>query len=174
MSDGDNDDDKIDLDSQRDRIADERDDIAEKRDARADDRDRVSAVRELKVDTLLAAAEIRDARAAARDLDADQRDQADLLYAIVHDVDDTRTSQGRSLAGSDRVHAKADRIASQVDRTVLADVVPRGDEREAALTDAARAAVERVEAAGSRDRAAKQRGRRRRTLSIVTPEKPLG
>jgi hypothetical protein len=174
MSDGGTDDDNVDLDSQRDRIADARDDIADQRDARAADRDRVSAVRELKVDTLLAAAEIRDARATARDLDADQRDQADLLYAIVHDVDDTRTSQGRSLAGSDRVHAKADRIASQVDRTVLADVGPSGDEREAALTDAARAAVARIEAAGSRDRAAKRRGRTRRGLRIVTPDKPLG
>lgn len=174
MSDGGTDDDSVDLGTERDRIADERDDIAARRDARADDRDRVSAVRELKVDTLLAAAEIRDARAAARDLDADQRDQADLLYAIVHDVDDTRASQGRSLAGADRVHAKADRIASQVDRTVLADVGPSGDERDAALTDAARAAVERVEAAGNRDRAAKRRARERRTLRIVTPEKPRG
>jgi hypothetical protein len=173
MTDGDTDDDNVDLDGQRDRIADERDVIADERDARATDRDRVSAFRELKVDTLLAAAEIRDARAIARDLDADQRDQADLLYAIVHDVDDTRTSHGRSLAGSDRVHAKADRIASQVDRTVLADVWPSGDEREAALTNAVRAAVERIEAGGSRDRAAERRGRKRRALRIVTPDNPL-
>jgi hypothetical protein len=170
MSDGETEDDNVDLQGQRDRIADERDDIAEKRDARADDRDRVSAVRELKVDTLLAAAEIRDARAAARDLDADQRDQADLLYAIVHDVDDTRTSQGRSLAGSDRVHAKADRIASQVDRTVLADVGPSGVEREAAKKEATAAAGERAEAAQGRDLEARRRDRHGRTLRVITDD----
>jgi hypothetical protein len=170
MNDGQTDGDNADLQGQRDRIADERDDIAEKRDARADDRDRVSTVRELKVDTLLAAAEIRDARATARDYDADQRDQADLLYAIVHDVDDTRTSQGRSLAGTDRVSSKADRMASQVDRTVLADVGPTGDERAAAMKDATGAAVERFEAAQSRDRAAERRAHTGRRLRIVTPE----
>jgi hypothetical protein len=164
--------DDVDLPGERDRVADERDAIAERRDARADARDRVSDVRELKVDTLLAAAEIRDARAAARDLDADQRDQADLLYAIVHDVDDTRTAQGRTLAGTDRVHAKADRIASQVDRTVLADVGHSGNEREAAMKDVTAAAVERVEAAKSRDRAAKRRGRPGRPLRVVAPEDP--
>jgi hypothetical protein len=160
------------LEGERDRVADERDAIAERRDARADARDRLSDVRELKVDTLLAAAELRDARAAARDVDADLRDQEDLLYAIVHDVDDTRTAQGRALAGTDRVHAKADRIASHVDRTVLADIGPSGVEREAATKEATAAAGERLEAAKGRDGAAKRRARAGRTLKVVTPEDP--
>lgn len=172
MTDGKTDDEYVDLADQRDLVADRRDFLAGQRDARSDKRDQAITERELKVDMILATAEIRDARAAARDFDADQRDQADLLYAIVHDVDDTRLSQGRSLAGKDRLSSKTDRIASQVDRTVLANVGPTGDESYAATKDALTAAAERSEAAKVRDRAAKQRGRSERTLRIVTPEEP--
>jgi hypothetical protein len=64
---------------------------------------------------------------------------------------------------------KADRLASQVDRVVLADVGPSGDEREVALKDATRTAVGRVEAAGRLPNSVATGG----TLRIVTPENPL-
>jgi hypothetical protein len=149
----------VSLQNQRDAIADQRDEIAERRDAVAAERDDASASRELKVDAIMAAAEIRDARAAARDFDADQRDQADLLFAIVHDVDDARASQARGTAGTDRVHAKSDRTVSGVDRSLLADFGFTAADRAAALKRAMAATVERVEAANSRDRAAKRRRR---------------
>jgi hypothetical protein len=162
--------DNVDWESQRNEIADQRDDIAAKRDARADERDRVSDHRELKVDAILAAASIRDERANLRDLDADQRDQADLLYAIVHDADDTRASQARSQASTDRMHSKGDRIASEIDRTLLADVGRSSDEREAAKKDAATADADRFQAARKRERSARRRSSHGRPLRIIEPE----
>jgi hypothetical protein len=160
----------VNLQDQRDAIADQRDEIAGQRDAAAAQREDASAGRELKVDAILAAAEIRDARAAARDFDADQRDQADLLFAIVHDVDDARASQSRGAAGTDRVQAKADRTVSGVDRSLLADFGVTAADRAAALKQAVTETVERIEAANSRDRAAKQRRRLARKLKIATSD----
>jgi hypothetical protein len=74
------------------------------------------------VDSILAAAALRDDRAAIREFEADHRDQAAHLDAFVEGVVDGPASDARQLAKADRDSAKADRIAAELDRYVLADL----------------------------------------------------
>jgi hypothetical protein len=74
------------------------------------------------VDAILAAAALRDDRAAIREFEAEQRDQAANLDAFVEGVDDGPAFRARQLARGDRASAKADRIAAELDRYVLSDL----------------------------------------------------
>jgi hypothetical protein len=81
------------------------------------------------VDAILAAAALRDDRAAIREFEADQRDQAANLDAFVEGVDDGPAFHARQLAKADRASAKADRIAAELDRYVLSDLSASTEER---------------------------------------------
>ena len=74
------------------------------------------------VDAILAAAALRDDRAAIRAFEADQRDQTAILDAFVSGNDDGRAFRARELAKADRDSARADRIAAELDRYLLADL----------------------------------------------------
>jgi hypothetical protein len=73
------------------------------------------------IDAILAAAALRDDRAAIRAFEADQRDQTAILDAFVSG-DDGSAFQARQLAKADRDSARADRIAAELDRYLLADL----------------------------------------------------
>jgi hypothetical protein len=102
------------------------------RDQTTDERDRVEEI--------LRAAEQRDDQADARDSEAYRRDMATNLEAFVHRVDDDEAYQARSLAAKDRARARADRVASKLDRHLLTGLSPNADEREAASASQAEAA----------------------------------
>jgi hypothetical protein len=70
----------------------------------------------------LAAAALRDDRAAIRAFEADQRDQTAILDAFVSGDDDGPAFRARQLAKADRDSAKADRIAAELDRYLHADL----------------------------------------------------
>jgi hypothetical protein len=81
-----------------------------------------SSERAEQIDAILAAAALRDDRAAIRAFEADQRDQAAILDAFVSGDDDGPAFQARQRAKADRDSAKADRIAAELDRYLLADL----------------------------------------------------
>ncbi|MDX6367393.1 MAG: hypothetical protein QOK30_2469 [Nocardioidaceae bacterium] len=81
-----------------------------------------SSERAEQVDAILAAAALRDDRAAIRAFEADQRDQTAILDAFVSGDDDGPAFRARQLAKADRDSAKADRIAAELDRYLLADL----------------------------------------------------
>jgi hypothetical protein len=81
-----------------------------------------SSERAEQIDAILAAAALRDDRAAIRAFEADQRDQAAILDAFVSGDDDGPAFQARLRAKADRDSARADRIAAELDRYLLADL----------------------------------------------------
>jgi hypothetical protein len=81
-----------------------------------------SSGRAEQIDAILAAAALRDDRAAIRAFEADQRDQTAILDAFVGGEDDGPAFQARQLAKGDRDSARADRIAAELDRYLLADI----------------------------------------------------
>jgi hypothetical protein len=81
-----------------------------------------SSERAEQIDAILAAAALRDDRAAIRAFEADQRDQTAILDAFVSGDDDGPAFQARQRAKADRDSAKADRIAAELDRYLLADL----------------------------------------------------
>jgi hypothetical protein len=85
------------------------------------------------IDAILAAAALRDDRAAIRAFEADQRDQAAILDAFVSGDDDGPAFQARQRAKADRDSAKADRIAAELDRYLLADLSASSVERDMGL-----------------------------------------
>jgi hypothetical protein len=133
--------------------AEERDRVADQRDLIADAREAAWTDREAHVDSIFAAAALRDDRAAIRDFEADQRDMQANLEAFVNDVDDSPAFEAREAARANRLHAKSDRVAAEVDRYVLSDLGPTPEERESALNHRISAAVDRIEAASGRQHA---------------------
>jgi hypothetical protein len=81
-----------------------------------------SSERAEQIDAILAAAALRDDRAAIRAFEADQRDQTAILDAFVSGDDDGSAFRARQLAKADRDSARADRIAAELDRYLLADL----------------------------------------------------
>jgi hypothetical protein len=81
-----------------------------------------SGERAEQIDAILAAAALRDDRAAIRAFEADQRDQTAILDAFVSGDDDVPACQARQLARADRDSARADRIAAELDRYLLSDL----------------------------------------------------
>lgn len=70
-----------------------------------------------------------------RDSEAYRRDMAANLDAFVRRVDDDDEAyQARSRAAKGRAHARADRVASKLDRHLLTGLSPNADEREEAAT----------------------------------------
>jgi hypothetical protein len=121
---------------------DERGQIADDHDAIADEGDSVSYALDTlsdsarRVEDILLAAEIRDRQADARDSEAHRRDMAANLDAFIHRVDDESAYQARTLAAKDRARARADRVASKLDRHLLTGLSPNADERAAAASEA--------------------------------------
>jgi hypothetical protein len=101
--------------AERDRPPDQRSPVPDVRGFTAGERDE-------QVDAILAAAALRDDRAAIRAFEADQRDQTAKLDAFVSGIDDGPASLARRLAKADRDSARADRIAAELDRYLLADL----------------------------------------------------
>jgi hypothetical protein len=87
-----------------------------------------------RIEEILTAAELRDEQADVRDSEAYRRDMAANLDAFVRRVDDDEAYQARSQAAKDRAHARADRVASKLDRHLLTGLSPNADEREGAAT----------------------------------------
>jgi hypothetical protein len=100
----------------------ERDRPPDQRSPVPDDRGFTAGERDEQVDAILAAAALRDDRAAIRAFEADQRDQTAKLDAFVSGIDDGPASLARRLAKADRDSARADRIAAELDRYLLADL----------------------------------------------------
>ena len=87
-----------------------------------------------RIEEILNAAELRDKQADVRDSEAYRRDMAANLDAFVRRVDDDEAYQARSQAAKDRAHARADRVASKLDRHLLTGLSPNAYEREEAAT----------------------------------------
>lgn len=112
------------------RAADQRELAADVRESALDAREDQVAVREdaeseraIRVDKILAAAEVRDERAEARDLVSNQRLKAGNLDAWLHRTSDGEAQEARQLAWDDRMHSRRDRTASADDRDDLAEEV---------------------------------------------------
>jgi hypothetical protein len=153
----------------REAAADERDRIADERDYLADERDDACTDREVDIESIFAAAEVRDDRADARDMSADQRDMAANLDAFIREVDDTAAFKAREFARRDRLRSKADRVSSELDRYLLTDVGPSTSQREAGLNIRIAAAVDRLDADAARQQAAGTRAEHARSRRSVPP-----
>ena len=118
----------------RDAALDPRPRILGDRDGLGDDRQDGASGRErdIDVETIFAAADLRDVQADARDFAADQRDMAANLDAFVRDIDDAEAFDARECARRDRLRSKADRVASELDRYLLTDAGPQGTEHNSA------------------------------------------
>jgi hypothetical protein len=127
---------------ERDQIGDERDRIADERDAVANAREAAWVRWEANAHGIVAAADLRDQGADVRDSEAYGRD-----VAATDDAPrvggDEEAHCARTFARADRDHAKANRIASAVDRFRLSFLTPAWSERR-------RAARQRLEAGEAR------------------------
>ena len=108
----------------RERVNHERPDAIDAREERVEAREVAVESREDAVDRILVAAEQRDHRATARDAAANRRDLDKSIDEYLDDPPDTAALQARSYAALDRTESRADRAASKVDRTTLAENCP--------------------------------------------------
>jgi hypothetical protein len=89
---------------------------------------------ERRIEEILSAAELRDKQADVRDSEAYRRDMAANLDAFVRSIDDDDAYRARSRAAKDRAQARADRVASKLDRHLLTGLSPNADERREAAS----------------------------------------
>jgi hypothetical protein len=100
-----------------------RDSTADIRDERADARDHAAQSQQHEVAGLLAAAEQRDLKAAARDNAANRRDMRASFDAFLVGHDDQATLEARASAQQDRKDSRDDRTSSARDRSRLSTVI---------------------------------------------------
>jgi hypothetical protein len=117
---------------ERARIGDQRDKIADEREAIADAREAAWTRWEAKCHAITTAADLRDQRADERDTEAHRRDTAAETDECPGTSDGGQAIETPMFARRDRAHAKANRIASAVDRFQLTFFTPSSAERRAA------------------------------------------